>query len=55
VSVLEKILEVKKKEVEKCKQLVPVEKMKKLGFVAKQTGSLKFSFEELQVITGWKK
>ncbi|CAF29610.1 HemK2/MTQ2 family protein methyltransferase [Methanococcus maripaludis] len=32
-----------------------IEKMKKLGFVAKQTGSLKFSFEELQVITGWKK
>jgi release factor glutamine methyltransferase len=29
--------------------------MEKLGFVAKQTGSLKFSFEELQVITGWKK
>lgn len=32
-----------------------IEKMEKLGFVAKQTGSLKFSFEELQVITGWKK
>lgn len=31
MSVLEKILEVKKKEVEKCKQLVPVEKMKKLA------------------------
>ncbi|MBA2860152.1 HemK2/MTQ2 family protein methyltransferase [Methanococcus maripaludis] len=32
-----------------------IEKMEKLGFVAKQTGSLKFLFEELQVITGWKK
>lgn len=32
-----------------------IAKMEKLGFVAKQTGSLKFLFEELQVITGWKK
>ncbi|MBM7409794.1 HemK2/MTQ2 family protein methyltransferase [Methanococcus maripaludis] len=32
-----------------------IEKMEKLGFVAKHTGSLKFLFEELQVITGWKK
>jgi len=32
-----------------------IEKMENLGFVAKQTGSLKFLFEELQVITGWKK
>jgi len=29
--------------------------MEKLGFSAEQTGSLKFLFEELQVITGWKK
>ena len=32
-----------------------IEKMENLGFIAKQTGSLKFLFEELQVITGWKK
>ncbi|WP_459201594.1 HemK2/MTQ2 family protein methyltransferase [Methanococcus sp. CF] len=32
-----------------------IAKMENLGFVAQQTGSLKFLFEELQVITGWKK
>ncbi|WAM32476.1 indole-3-glycerol phosphate synthase TrpC [Caldicellulosiruptor naganoensis] len=47
MSVLEKILDVKKKEVEKCKQLVPVTKMKKLAIEKCTSTSCENKFKEI--------